>query len=248
MESTLTRLEAQTKTSAVADALRRQILDGLLPPGTPLLQEQIARDLGVSPTPVREAFAVLEAEGLLQRRPHRGVIVALAQKVDAWDRKLTLDVRLLLERHAISRMVAQGDMEVISRLRKLIVRGEAAQKRSRTTELRHTISEFHRVLAYGLGSDLHIQILHQLSARTQFYPHALTQRQLRQALVFHADLVAALGARNESGALAIWDAHAKDNAKALDAPSIEGPSSDGSVVPSARRAGTVPADADAGIG
>src|SRR5688500_15710836 len=71
-----TRIHFSTKMEAVADSIRRRILDGKLPPGMQLMQEQVAQELGVSPTPVREAFGVLEAEGLIERRPHRGVVVA----------------------------------------------------------------------------------------------------------------------------------------------------------------------------
>ena len=45
-------VESRTKVEAVAEALRRRILNGELPPGTPLLQEEMASQLGVSPTPV----------------------------------------------------------------------------------------------------------------------------------------------------------------------------------------------------
>ncbi len=72
-------LGAVTKTDSVYAHLRRAILAGTLSPQTPLRQERIAAGLGVSATPVREAFRRLEAEGLVRRDPHRGVVVAMAK-------------------------------------------------------------------------------------------------------------------------------------------------------------------------
>lgn len=59
----------------VADQLRTEILSGRIPPGTRLLQDDEAERLGVSRTPVREAFRQLESEKLVEILPHRGAIV-----------------------------------------------------------------------------------------------------------------------------------------------------------------------------
>jgi DNA-binding GntR family transcriptional regulator len=56
--------------------LREAILAGTLPPGAPLSENEIAHRLGVSRTPVREAFIRLEGEGLLSVRPQVGTTVA----------------------------------------------------------------------------------------------------------------------------------------------------------------------------
>jgi DNA-binding GntR family transcriptional regulator len=60
----------------VADVLRKAILRGILSAGQQLRQEEIARQLGVSHIPVREALRQLEAEGLAHLRPYRGFEVS----------------------------------------------------------------------------------------------------------------------------------------------------------------------------
>ena len=64
-----------------SESLRLQIADeivsGVLEPGTPLDEQELAARFGVSRTPVREAIRQLSASGLVSVRPHRGAVVAL---------------------------------------------------------------------------------------------------------------------------------------------------------------------------
>src|SRR5439155_3849204 len=60
----------------VLGRLRRAILSGEPPPGARLFQEDVASRLGVSRSPVREAFFRLEAEGLVMVTPHKGAVGA----------------------------------------------------------------------------------------------------------------------------------------------------------------------------
>lgn len=62
--------------TAVAEALREAILDGALAPATWLRESDIAAELGVSRTPVREAISRLQNEGLVSRTANSGAVVA----------------------------------------------------------------------------------------------------------------------------------------------------------------------------
>ena len=64
----------------IADALRRDILDGVLAPGTRVRQERLAEEYGASRVPVREAIRVLEGEGL----------VTVVANTGAWVSRLSL--------------------------------------------------------------------------------------------------------------------------------------------------------------
>jgi DNA-binding GntR family transcriptional regulator len=68
--------EYTTKLDLVEQILRDLIATGEVAPGERLRQQDLARRLGTSPTPVREALRRLEAEGLIVLSPHRGVRVA----------------------------------------------------------------------------------------------------------------------------------------------------------------------------
>lgn len=74
-----------TTRERVAAALRDEILDGRLAPGVSLRTEAVTERLGVSNSPLREAFVQLEAEGLVEVTPNRGVVVAPLTRSGASD-------------------------------------------------------------------------------------------------------------------------------------------------------------------
>jgi len=78
----------------VVEALRDAIVGGEVPPGARIREVEIAARLGVSRTPVREAFLVLSIEGLLTLQPGRG---ARVRTYDAEEVRLVHDVRSLIE-------------------------------------------------------------------------------------------------------------------------------------------------------
>lgn len=84
----------RTTTELVVDALRDRIMAGEFAPGTPLRQELIAEQLGVSRIPVREALRLLSAEGLVDTIAHRGAFVSM---LSAQEVRELFDVRLRLE-------------------------------------------------------------------------------------------------------------------------------------------------------
>jgi len=84
----------KTKEDYVAEYLREGILSGRFLRGARLKQAEIAEELKLSITPVREAFRILEAEGYVLNETHRGVIVA---PFDASATREINDLRILLE-------------------------------------------------------------------------------------------------------------------------------------------------------
>lgn len=75
----------RTATEYVEATLKAAILEGRLPAGTPLRQDDIARDLDVSRMPVREALRQLEAQALVDSVPHKGAVVTDISASDAAD-------------------------------------------------------------------------------------------------------------------------------------------------------------------
>jgi DNA-binding GntR family transcriptional regulator len=115
-------LGRDTTGMVVAERLRGEIQHGTLAPGTRLRQNDVAQRFGVSTTPVREAFAQLQAEGLVRIDPHRGAVVFHPSVQDLLE---FYEIREALESlavtHAIPRLKAAAarDLEVlIDRMRR----------------------------------------------------------------------------------------------------------------------------------
>ena len=82
---TLLPLERTTPADDVAEALRDEVLGGLLPPGTPVPEAEVMARLGASRDLVRAAFGQLEHEGLLVHSLHRGPEVTRVSMADVRD-------------------------------------------------------------------------------------------------------------------------------------------------------------------
>jgi len=105
----------------VAGILRRQVLDGELRPGTPLLEIPLATSLGVSRNTMREAMRILSLEGLLKRNLHRGAMVAQLSLKDVEE---IYHLRRMLEIPAV--MVNHHPLEILEELRLAVDRYEQA--------------------------------------------------------------------------------------------------------------------------
>lgn len=117
-----TKLTPLTRVQSTAEAVRRMILDGEFRPGSRLQAQMLADQLGVSRTPVYDALASLQKEGLLEYEANRGYSV---RKFDLKDLLGAFDVRLTLEGLAC-RLVAEKGMSkgALEKLRENINRTE----------------------------------------------------------------------------------------------------------------------------
>jgi DNA-binding GntR family transcriptional regulator len=81
-DAALVSIQPQMLHEAVVAQLSRMIIEGVLPPGTRLNERMLCDKLGVSRTPLREAFRVLAAQGLIALLPNRGAVVPELDEAD----------------------------------------------------------------------------------------------------------------------------------------------------------------------
>jgi DNA-binding GntR family transcriptional regulator len=106
-------------------AIRQAILEGILPPGTRLRQEDLAEAFGTSRIPIREALRVLAYEGLVHSIPYRGFTVTSLPGVEQIEE--IYDLRTVLEAHAVRLAVSlltDADLEDLRRIHDAMVHEE----------------------------------------------------------------------------------------------------------------------------
>jgi len=194
----LTRLTRQRASDEVYQALRHSILSHSFSPGERLQVDEIANKLGVSLTPVRQAFQQLWTEGLVEIRPRSGTFVA---QLTAQDVEETFDLRTALECLAAERAVARVTPEQCAEFRRLlselsrpVVNEDDRKRHERDNRCFHKLlieASGNRRLAESYeGMNAHLQIVRVHSRQTDW----AERLQIEQAE--HEEIVGALEARD----------------------------------------------------
>lgn len=144
----LERTDGRLPAGALRAHLRQLILSGELPEGTVLSQVELARALGVSRTPLREALRMLQEEGLVEAEPNRRARVT---GFDPEDLDALYASRVLLEALAIELTVTRlGDEDLVAIEASLAEMRAAAGRRDHAGwEEAH--SRFHALLVQGVS-------------------------------------------------------------------------------------------------
>lgn len=186
--------------------LRQAILKGELEPGERLMEMQLAEQLGVSRTPIREAIRKLEEEGLVTMIPRRGAIVA---KITEKDLKDVLEVRSSLERLAATLACERMTEEDIAALVKANEEFEASLDGGDITVQAQCDEAFHDVIYKATDNLRLIQMLNNL--REQMYRYRLEYLKYDlahdQLLDEHAQIISALSGRDTVTAMDISVRH-----------------------------------------
>lgn len=189
--------------------LRRRLADGTYPPGSHLREEELAAQLGVSRTPVREALRRLDAEGWLRVVPNQGAFAAEWSNADIEE---IFDLRALLEVHAAEHAAAAGDRAGLEAMEAACDQAESALPGTGLAALEH-ISDanvrFHRALWDMSGQARCRAILHSLAVPPMVLRNFrnFDAAGLRRSLDQHREMIAAIAAGNPAWAGAVMRAH-----------------------------------------
>lgn len=185
---------------------KKRILDGRLPGGTLITEGDVGADVGVSRTPVREAFLRLESEGLLTLYPKRGAIVVA---VSAAEVESVMETRLLVERFAI-RKIIEDELGLGAAPVEVIARQEELATRENWREFVEADREFHRIFVAAAGNPILLQLHDSLGDRqTRMNLAALVRNtgRDRQVLAEHRVWADAVDDRDLDAALSMVDEH-----------------------------------------
>lgn len=195
---------ARLRWQEVYAVLREEITDGLLPPGAPVVEDDIAQRLGVSRTPVRESIQRLAADGLVESRRRRWVVHAYT----AEEVVQIYDIRAALESHA-ARLAAlrasDEQIETVAAQRELMTNENLMQLPDRAKANDH----FHDTITAGAGSErmLHAIRDHRLFHFNRRIAALYDQDDLHTSSQQHGQLIDAVVARDADVAGEVARAH-----------------------------------------
>lgn len=123
--------------------LKSAVLSGRFIPGERLTEEHLAREMGISRTPVREALRKLESEGLIKALETRGFIVSRDSRKEVEE---VFDIRAVLEGFALRVICGRVTEEALAQLHDCIERAEGALSRSQIDDVFQWNTRFHDLL------------------------------------------------------------------------------------------------------
>jgi len=162
-----------TLASQIYDQLKSRIIEGEKTPGTTRLlpgdalrTEDLARDFGVSHTPVREGLRLLERDGLVEHLPRRGVVV---KQITPDQFREMFEARAALEAVTARGAAQHAEPEMIQQMKKLLHQASrSVECEDRTGHIRSD-QTFHRLIAQASGNSIVSEMTEKLIDRFQMF-------------------------------------------------------------------------------
>jgi DNA-binding GntR family transcriptional regulator len=195
-----------TRTEAAYAYTKQRVLDATYAGGELLTEGEVADALGISRTPVREAFLRLESEGLLRLYPKRGALVV---PVSAGEVEAVMETRALVERFAFAKAIERG-AEVVGAMESAIARQEQRAAADDLDGFVEADRAFHTALVAAAGNPIVLALYDSLRDRQQRMGLAALRREPRrlgEILDEHRALTAAVASGDVEVVLRLLDAH-----------------------------------------
>jgi DNA-binding GntR family transcriptional regulator len=205
--------------SKIKDRILQLILEGDLRPGERVVETRIARELGVSQSPVREAIRDLAGVGFLEIEPFKGARIRQFTREEFLD---DMEIRGELEAIAAQRAATRITDADLAKLRSLIVEMHAMGEARDPHRQAMKNTEFHRIVVEAAGSDALVRMWALLEPFARTYMTAMVPG---TDLVWlgdrHAAIVDALEAGDADVAASVMRRHASEARDLLSEASVE---------------------------
>ena len=197
---------AKNASLVATEVIREAIMDGTLSPGQRLKEEELARELGISRTPVREALLILQTEGMIEAAPNRGAAVRSFDAADLGEMYLLrAAVEGLAARLAAERVTARS----LSKLRRSCDRFEAVCAGGTLKELVRDNLHFHDTILEIAGSERIAHLVRSVTVLPLVYKSYLWYSPSQKLISAHHHrlIVYALEARDPERAESVMKQH-----------------------------------------
>ena len=192
----------------IYEIIKSKLMDSVVEPGGRLSIDGLARDLGVSPTPIREALARLESDGLVVKKPHYGYTAA--PLIDATAFEELFRMRLLLEPASASWAAEVATAAQISAMTDLIEAMRVPVSGDDYESYKSFAAQdaaFHLALATASGVTLMVETIERLRPHAQLYRLYYTVGITGDTVLEHQRVLDAVARRDDAGAAQAMSAH-----------------------------------------
>lgn len=190
-------------------SLRALILKRRLRPGTKLIVRLLSEELGLSPTPVKEALAALEREGLVMTVPHRGYFIPRITPEDIQD---IYRLREVVEGLAARLAAERANPGLADKLAQLLERQRRAAKTRQVERYGDLDLSFHHAIWEGARSERILRVAEAFFGQVRLFisTSATVPGRLSMSLEEHEAILRAMAASDCAGAEGAMRRHIRD--------------------------------------
>lgn len=198
----LNRIKLMPAREQAASALRKAILAKELDTGSAITLDEISKMLGISITPVREAFQILAGEGLIKLRPNKGAIILGITEKDIRDH---YETRSILESEVVYKVCQSG--ADISKALEAFYHAQEALKANDYSEYSKYNQSFHYELWMGGGNNKITSLLSSMWNGLSMGTNVGVEEYAQISIKEHTQIVEALINRDADQAKELMKAH-----------------------------------------
>lgn len=196
----------------IADTLRREILLGILPPGTRISQQKLSERFGISRMPVRDGLRALVHEGLMTLDHSRHIVVAPLSKDDLLDAFMIEGVLTGMATERASQRATPADVESLDQLHQAMLDAAKEKQQAKMVQLNWS---FHRKINHLSGSRKLILALRKVSLELpKDFLEQIPEWNIRSN-ADHARILAAMRAGDHKGAGDAMNWHVSESGRGL---------------------------------
>ena len=196
----------RTITEQIAGSIREAIAQGRIPPAARLLELSLAREMGTSRAPVREAITQLEREGLVVKEPNRGArVVELTEEMV----REVASLRGLIEGFAASLAAERLTTTELKALDAILLDMDQAAQRGEYARLMELDYQFHAFICRASGHRTLYETWTVISGKVRLYLSTtnLMYRDLKAVVRGHGEILTALRSRDKARANRVMQEH-----------------------------------------
>ncbi len=207
-------IKIKTTTDQIAGYSRKAIFSGKFLPGSRLKENEISEWLGVSRTPIREAFRILESEGLVEINSNKGVQIPLIKKEELDE---VCELRILLEVHCIRKYIKMFNENDFQKMEDIIIKTEYAINQKDYFFYFNQSINFHVYLMSHCKNELLYSAF--LNARNSIRCAQMvldkSQKNFRDSINYHKEILQAIKERDLDRCVKLMRQHLDDNCEMM---------------------------------